>query len=164
MNYYLHGREGNDNPLQYSCLENPLDRDAWWAAVRGVAQSQTQLKWLSMRACIGEGNGNPLQCSCLENPRAGEPGGLPSMGSHRVGHDWSDLAAAADTVLTVIFSIPQQKLHEIGNSMQINEWRNWGLNELSNFQQLNRVRMWTTISFQMLRLPQRKVLLDNRAS
>ena len=41
----------------------------------------------------GEGNGNPLQCSCLENPR--EPGGLPSLGSHRVGHDWSDLAAAA---------------------------------------------------------------------
>ena len=45
--------------------------------------------------CIGEGNGNPLQCSCLENPREGEPGGLPSMGSHRVGHNWSDLAAAA---------------------------------------------------------------------
>ena len=40
-------------------------------------------------------NGNPLQCSCLENPGTGEPGGLPSMGLHRVGHDWSDLAAAA---------------------------------------------------------------------
>ena len=46
-------------------------------------------------SCIGEGNGNPPQCSCLENPRAGEPGGLPSMGSHRVGHDCSNLAAAA---------------------------------------------------------------------
>ena len=46
-------------------------------------------------SCIGEGNGNPLQCSCLENPRDGEPGGLPSTGSHRIGHDWSDLAAAA---------------------------------------------------------------------
>ena len=45
-------------------------------------------------SCIGEGNGNPLQCSCLENPRDREPGGLPSMGSHRVGHDWSALAAA----------------------------------------------------------------------
>ena len=43
-------------------------------------------------SCIGEGNGNPLQCSCLENPRDGI--GVPSMGSHRVGHDWSDLAAA----------------------------------------------------------------------
>ena len=46
-------------------------------------------------SCFGEGNGNPLQCSCLENPGTVEPGGLPSMESHRVGHDWSDLAAAA---------------------------------------------------------------------
>ena len=44
-------------------------------------------------SCIGEWNGNPLQYSCLGNPRAGEPGGLPSMGSHRVRPDWSDLAA-----------------------------------------------------------------------
>ena len=42
-------------------------------------------------SCIGGGNGNPLQCSCLENPRDREPGGLPSMRSHRVEHDWSDL-------------------------------------------------------------------------
>ena len=38
-------------------------------------------------SCIGEGNGNPLRCSCLENPRDGEPGRVPSTGSHRVGHD-----------------------------------------------------------------------------
>ena len=38
-------------------------------------------------SCTGEGNGTPLQCSCLENPRDGEPGELPSMGSHRGGHD-----------------------------------------------------------------------------
>ena len=44
---------------------------------------------------FGEGNGNPLQCSCLENPRDGGAGGLSSLGSHRVGHDWSDLAAEA---------------------------------------------------------------------
>ena len=37
--------------------------------------------------CIGEGNGNALQCSCRRIPGTGEPGGLPSMGSHRVGHD-----------------------------------------------------------------------------
>ena len=40
--------EGNGNPLQYSCLENPVDRGAWWAAVRGVTQTRTQLKRLSM--------------------------------------------------------------------------------------------------------------------
>ena len=49
-------------------------------------------------SCIGERNGNPLHCSYLENPREGEPGGLPSMGSHRVGHDWSDLAVAVAAI------------------------------------------------------------------
>ena len=44
--------EGNGNPLQYSCLENPRDRGAWWAADYGVAQSQTQLKWLSSSSSI----------------------------------------------------------------------------------------------------------------
>ena len=38
---------GHGNPLQYSCLENPMDRGAWWATVHGVAESWTQLKWLS---------------------------------------------------------------------------------------------------------------------
>ena len=56
------------NPFQYSWLENPADRGAWWAAVHKVSQSQTRLKWHSMHTCIGEGNGNPLQYSGLENP------------------------------------------------------------------------------------------------
>ena len=51
-------------------------------------------------SCIAEGKGNPLQCSCLENPRDGGLGGLPSMGSHRVRHDWSDLVAAAAAVIS----------------------------------------------------------------
>ena len=85
-------REGDGTPLQYSCLENPMDGGAWKAAVHGVAKSQTQLSDFTFTfhfslSYIGEGNGNPLQCSCLENPRDGEPGGLPSMGSHKVGHD-----------------------------------------------------------------------------
>ena len=47
-------------------------------------------------SCIEEGNGKPLQCSCLEKPRdGGGPGGLQSMGSHRVGHNSRNLAAAA---------------------------------------------------------------------
>ena len=59
-------------------------------------------------SCIGEGNGNPLQCSCLENPRdgMGEPGGLPSMGSHRIRHDWSDLAEAAAQAHSCTWSLP----------------------------------------------------------
>ena len=59
---------GNGNPLQYSCLENPVDRGAWWAPVHSVAQTQTWLKRLSMYACTEEGNGDPLQYPCLENP------------------------------------------------------------------------------------------------
>ena len=64
---------------------------------RGREESDTteRLHFHFSLSCIGGGNGNPLQCSCLRIPGKGEPGGLPSMGSHRVGHDWSDLAAAA---------------------------------------------------------------------
>ena len=63
--------EGNGTPLQYSCLENPVDGGTWQAAVHGIARSWTRLHFhfhFSL-SCIGEGNGNPLQCSCLENPR-----------------------------------------------------------------------------------------------
>ena len=66
--------EGNGTPLQYSCLENPMNGGAWQAAVHGVAKSQTGLKRLHFHfslSCIGEGNGNPLQYSCLGNPRDG---------------------------------------------------------------------------------------------
>ena len=71
---YCIGGEGNGTPLQHSCLENPMDRGAWWAAVHGVSRSQTRLSDFTFTfhfslSCIGEGNGNPLQCSCLENPR-----------------------------------------------------------------------------------------------
>ena len=54
-----------------------------------------RLHFHSSLSCIEEGNGNPFQCSCLENPRDKGAWWLLSMGSHRVGHDWSDLAAAA---------------------------------------------------------------------
>ena len=66
--------EGNGTPLQYSCLESPMDGGAWWAAVHGVAKSRTRLRDFTFTlslSCIREGNGNPLQCSCLENPRDG---------------------------------------------------------------------------------------------
>ena len=60
--------EGNSNPLQCSCLENPKDGGAWWAAVYGVAQSQTRLKWLS------SSSSNLKQCYSVK--RWGEREGL----------------------------------------------------------------------------------------
>ena len=185
--------QGNGNPLQCSCLENPRDGGAWWAAVCGVAQSRTRLKWLSSSsrrdgresACNagdlglipglgrspGEGHGNPFQYSCLENsmdrearcaavhgvakswtrlcdftftfhfqalenemathssvlawriPGTGEPGGLPSMESHRVGHNWSDLEAAAAAVY--IWASLVAKLVKNPPAMQEPQFDSW---------------------------------------
>ena len=95
--------EGNGTPLQYSCLENPMDRGAWWAAVHGVESTGS----------LGVGHNWAASLSLFtfmhwrrkwqptpvflpgESQGPGSLGELPSMGSHRVGHDWSDLAAAA---------------------------------------------------------------------
>ena len=52
--------EGNGDPLQCSCLENPRDRGAWWAAIYGVTQSRTQLKWLSSSSCINCNNSHDI--------------------------------------------------------------------------------------------------------
>ena len=60
-----------------------------------LSTCQQQLNYLKTNTSAGEGNGNPLQCSCLENPRDRGAWWAASMGSHRVRHDWSDLAAAA---------------------------------------------------------------------
>ena len=63
--------EGNGTPLQYSCLENPMDRSLVGCSPWGRLESDTteRLHFHFSFSCIGEGNGNPLQCSCLENPR-----------------------------------------------------------------------------------------------
>ena len=70
----LSSGEGDGTPFQYSCLENPMDGGAWWAAVHGVTKNQDtteQLHFHFSLSCTREGNGNPLQCSFLENPRDG---------------------------------------------------------------------------------------------
>ena len=86
-----HLGEGNGTPSSVLAWRIPGTEEP------GGLQSGTteRLHFHLSLLCIGEGNGNPLQCSCLENPRDRIPGGLPSMGLHRVGHDRSDLAAAA---------------------------------------------------------------------
>ena len=88
--------EGHGKPLQYSCLENPVDRGAWWTAVHWVAQSRTWLKQLSIMHALEREMATHSSILAWRIPGMEEPRGLPSVGSHRVGHDWSSLAAAAD--------------------------------------------------------------------
>ena len=91
-------RECNGTPLQYSCLENPMDGGALWAAVHGVAKSQTRLSDFTFKFhfhALEKEMATHSSVLAWRIPGTGEPGGLLSMGSHRVGHDWSDLAAAA---------------------------------------------------------------------
>ena len=89
-------REGNGTPLQYSCLKNPMDGGAWWAAVHGVARSRTRLSKFTFTFhfhALEKELATHSSVLAWRIPGTGDPGGLPSMGSHRVGHDWSDLAA-----------------------------------------------------------------------
>ena len=91
-------REGSGIPLQYSCLANPMDRGAWWAAVHGFTGSWTQLNDFTFTFhfhALEKEMATHSSVLAWRIPRTGEPGGLPSMGSHRVGHAWSDLIAAA---------------------------------------------------------------------
>ena len=83
-------REGNGNPIQYSCLENPMDGGAWWAAVHEVAKSQTRLRDFTLTLhfhALEKEMATHSSILAWRIPGTGEPSGLPSMGSHRVGHN-----------------------------------------------------------------------------
>ena len=82
--------EGDGTPLQYSCLENPMDGGAWWAAVHGVAKSRTRLSNFTFSFhfhALEKEMGAHSSVLAWRIPGTGEPGGLPSMGSRGVGHD-----------------------------------------------------------------------------
>ena len=82
--------EGNGNPLQYSCLENSMDKGAWWATVHGVTKSRTQLNDFTFTFplhALEKEMATHSSVLAWKIPGTAEPGGLPSMGSHRVGHD-----------------------------------------------------------------------------
>ena len=90
--------EGNGNPLQYSCLKNPMDGGAWKAAAHGVAEGRTRLSDFTLTFhfyALEKEMAAHSSVLAWRIPGTAEPGGLLSLGSHRVRHDWSDLAAAA---------------------------------------------------------------------
>ena len=96
--------EGDGTPLQYSCLESPMDRGAWCAAVHGVAGGPTQLGNFTFTFhfhALEREMATHSSVLAWRIPGTGEPGGLPSVGSHRVGHDWSDLVVVVVVVVVV---------------------------------------------------------------
>ena len=82
--------EGNDTLLQYSCLENPMDGEAWKAVAHGVAEGRTQLSNFTFTFhfhALEKEMATHSSVLAWRIPGMGDPGGLPSMGSHRVRHD-----------------------------------------------------------------------------
>ena len=106
--------------IYYLCLENPVDGGAWWAAVHGVARSQTRLSDFTFTFhfhALEKEMATHSSVLAWRTPGTAEPGGLPSLGSHRVGHDWSDLAAACPIIL-------QNLEHLKTSEWSIREFRN----------------------------------------
>ena len=89
-----------------------MDGGAWWAAVHGVAEGRTQLSDFTLTFhfhTLEREMATHSSVFAWRIPGMGEPGGLPSMGSHRVGHDWSDLAAS----LYFIFRKGMSNIHQV---------------------------------------------------
>ena len=130
-------REGNGTPLQYSCLENPMDGGAWKAAGHGVAKSWAQLSDFTFSFhfhVLEKEMATHSSVPAWRIPGTGDPAELPSMGSHRVGHDWSNWAAAAAEPPALIQSAwDPYKKGEYGHTRDTREahsqGKDWGHSE-----------------------------------
>ena len=151
--------EGNGTPLQYSCLENPMDGGAWWAVVHGVAKGRTQLNDFPFTFhfhALGKEMATHSSVLAWRIPGTAEPSGVPSMGSHRVRHDWSDLAAA--TLQVSIEPHSQVFSFSISHKISTPYFYCWLLDHITN--NITLKFMWKVIGFffffftsQMLKCP-----------
>jgi len=97
--------EGNGTPLQYSCLENPRDSRAWWAAVHGVAKNQTQLSYFTFTFhfhALEEAMATHSSTLAWKIPWTEEPDRLQSMGLRKVGHHWTT-SLSLSPILAIIW-------------------------------------------------------------
>ena len=125
-NIYIHvymyfNGEGNGTPLQYSCLENPMDGGAWWAAVHGVAKSQTRLSDFTFTFhfhALEKEMATHSSVLAWRIPGTGEPDGLPSMGSQ----SWTRLTQLRSSSSSSLVS--QQSLSSLSsNFCSIGQWK-----------------------------------------
>ena len=99
-------REGNGTPLQYSCLENPMDGGAWWAAVHGVTRGRTQLSDFTFTFhfhALEKEMATHSSVLAWRIPRTGKPGGLLSMGS--LSNSSSSVWTLSDFLLVCCYSL-----------------------------------------------------------
>ena len=98
---------------------------AWWTTVHGVAKSRTWLSDFTLTFhfhALEQEMATHSSVLARRIPGTGEPGGLPSMGSHRVGHDWSDLAAAAAALLKTLLREWKDKPQMGENNCNTYKW------------------------------------------
>ena len=117
-------------PHSSTLVKTPMDEGAWWAAVHGVAEGRT---WLSDFTfpfhfhALEKEMATHFSVLAWRTPWMGEPGGLPSMGLHRLEHDWSNLAAAAESNKTGNKQVAasQAKLITVGTCRELKPRKAW---------------------------------------
>ena len=145
-----------------------MDGGAWWAAVHGVAKSRSQLSDFTFTfhfPALEKEMSTHSSVLAWRIPGTGKPGGLPSMGSQRVGHDWSDLAAVAAAVHWLIF-LGWTTLHSWDKPNLVMMYRTFDMllysvsQYFSSLQLLNHVRLFVTLDCSMPDFPLHHQLLE----
>ena len=99
-----------------------MDGGAWWAVVQGVIKSRTQLSNFTFTFhfnALEKEMATHSSVLAWRIPGMGEPGGLPSIGSHRVGHNWSNLAAAGSSEIDIQMSVAQSSMRAVTSMQQV---------------------------------------------